>query len=888
MPDSNDTAPSSPAGYHIQKELGRGGMGVVYLARQTKLNRFVALKMLSGRYGAEDLKRFLAEAETAAGLDHTNIAHIFDAGEHEGAPYYSMEFVRSGSLADRLRRGPLDVAEAVKLVIDIARALDFAHRNGVVHRDMKPGNILIDSEGMPKVADFGIAKRLSADVNLTRAGFIIGTPTYMSPEQATGGTIGPAADIYSLGAILYEVLAGRPPFLPEESETAITTRVVTENPVSPAWHRPGLARDLETICLKCLAKEPAHRYRSAGAVAEDLQRFLDDQPILARPRHGFFGTTARKTGAVVATLLLLGLGFAFSKWLPRLVPHTQAVVPAPAQVIPEKSIAVLPFENLSANQENAFFADGVQDEILTELSRISDLKVISRTSVAQYKSGVARNMREIGRDLGVAHLLEGSVQRTNDKIRVNAQLIDARSDAHLWANSYDRPLGDVFAIQSEIAKVIADQLHAKISPSEKSSIEKPPTTDLAAYDFYLQALTLYADATDQVHAAEKLPQAAQHLDQAVARDPNFLLAWCRLAKVHCLIYWQGHDHTPHRLELAHAAVQSALNLQPNSGEAHLALADYYYRGFRDYVRARTELEAAQRTLPNNSEVFEYTAYIGRRQGRWEEATKNLEHALELDPRSFFMLQQLALAYEAQRRYADQTRAYARALKIKPGDPATRMYRALVELIARANVKPFQETLATLVAEDPSVASDVDDPLDALCERTPAAMARALTNYPSEGVTTNGVTYPYAYWEGVFARCQNDEAKAQAAFANARKIIAALNEKQPGSGPVLSLLGMIDAGLGRKEDAIREGRRACELLPIEKDAIDGVALAVNLAQIYAWVGERDLAIEQIAAVEKVPNYLSYGFLKLQPIWDSLRGDPKFEAILSSLAPNDEKK
>ena len=551
--------------------------------------------------------------------------------------------------------------------------------------------------------------------------------------------------------------------------------------------------------------------------------------------------------------------------------------------VPEKSIAVLPFENLSANQENAFFTDGVQDEILTELAKIADLKVISRTSVMQYKSGVARNLREIGKQLGVAHLLEGSVQRAGGKVRVNAQLIDARTDEHSWAENYDRPLDDVFAIQSEIAKAIANQLQAKLSPSEKAAIEKPPTTDLTAYDLYLRAQALFADTTDVLHAREKLPQAERVLNDAVARDPHFLLAWCLLARVQGGIYWQGHDHTPGRLDLANAAVQTALRLQPDAGEAHLALADYYYHGFRDYERARTELAIARRTLPNNAEVFEYTGYIDRREGHWEEATRNLERALELDPRNFFTLQQMALTYQAQHRYADQARTLDRALTIVPGDPFTRISRAQVAVDWRADIKPFQTMLATLITEDPSVAPDVDDPNLALCEGSAAAAARALTNYPRDGIVINGVNYPHAYWEGVVARWQGDSAKAQAAFTAARSEVEKTVEKQPDFAAALSLLGMIDAGLGRKEEALRQGRRACELLPISKDAIDGPAFAVNLAQIYAWTGEKDLAIEQIEAVERVPNNLSYGFLKLHPRWDSLRGDPRFERIVSSLAP-----
>src|SRR5205807_3254044 len=327
---------------------------------------------------------------------------------------------------------------------------------------------------------------------------------------------------------------------------------------------------------------------------------------------------------------------------------------------PEKSIAVLPFENLSDDKENAFFTDGVQDEILMDLAKVADLKVISRTSVMQYRDALKRNLREIAQQLGVAHVLEGSVQRAANRIRVNAQLIDARTDAHLWAEHYDRPLDDVFAIQSEIAKAIADQLQAKISPSEKAAIEKAPTTNLVAYDRYLRAQELFADTSDPIHAREKLPQAAHLLEEAVTLDPHFLPAWCLLSRIHGVTYFRGHDHTPARIDLAYATVQAALRLQEDAGEAHLALANYYYHGFRDYQRARSELAIARQTLPNSADVFRYTGFIDRRQGHWEEATRNLERAVELDPRNFFILQQLALTYQSQRRYADEARTYDRA------------------------------------------------------------------------------------------------------------------------------------------------------------------------------------------------------------------------------------
>jgi TolB-like protein/class 3 adenylate cyclase/Tfp pilus assembly protein PilF len=552
--------------------------------------------------------------------------------------------------------------------------------------------------------------------------------------------------------------------------------------------------------------------------------------------------------------------------------------------ISKKSVAVLPFENLSEDKANAFFADGVQDEILTDLAKVADLKVISRTSVMQYKNLATRNLREIAQQLGVAHVLEGSVQRTGNRVRVSAQLIDARTDMHLWAEHYDRDLADVFAIQSEIAKAIADQLQAKISPSEKAAIEKAPTTDLAAFDLYERAKALWADVTDPLHARENLLQAARLLDEAVARDPQFLLAWCLLSRVHGALYWTGHDRTQPRLDLANVAVQTALRLQPEAGEAHRALATYYYYGFRDYARARSELAIARRTLPNDAEIFLYTGLIDRREGHWDDSTRNLERALELDPHNRFILQQLALSYLAQHRYQDAIRIDDRTLTIAPDDPLTRITRAEVTLHWKADIKPYQVTLATLIGEDPRIAPDVDNPDYALCERSAAAAARMLTNYPRDGRTTDyGVNCPRAYWEGVVARWQGDSAKAQSAFVAARSEVEKLLTEQPDFAVAISLLGVIDAGLGRKEQALREGRHACELLPISKDAISGMALAINMAQIYAWTGEKDRAIEQIAALERGPNELSYGLLKLHPYWDSLRGDPRFEKIVASLAP-----
>jgi serine/threonine-protein kinase len=551
----------------------------------------------------------------------------------------------------------------------------------------------------------------------------------------------------------------------------------------------------------------------------------------------------------------------------------------------DKSIAVLPFDNRSRDPDNAFFTDGVQDEILTHLAKIADLKVISRTSVLQYKSGVARNLREIAQQLGVANVVEGSVQRSGNRVRVNAQLVDARNDAHLWAQTYDRDLADVFAIQSEIAKAIADQLQAKLSAGEKAAIEKRPTQDVFAYDLYTRAKELVADLTDPVASQQNLARAVALSEEAVARDPRFVNAWCLLSQLHARMYTAGYDHTPERLEQSYSAIDAASRYEPDAGEIHLTWGNYYYESLRDYQRAGSELAIAQKKLPNSAQVLEVSGYVQRRAGDWETATRSLERAAELDPRNVHILQQLALTYQPQRRYQDEAHIYDRLLALIPTDGLTQGLKALVAVDWKADLRPYQALMAKLTATDPKKAAEADDINYTICERTPEAFARGLKHYPRGGSVNIAVNYPHAYFEGVVAMCEGDLEKARSAFNLARAEVAATVERDPKFAPAISFLGMIDAGLGRKEEALREGRYACELLPPSKDAIDGVVLAVNLAQIYVWTGEKDPAIAQLEAVERLPTYLSYGLLKLQPIWDPLRGNPRFEKLVASLAPRD---
>jgi serine/threonine-protein kinase len=556
---------------------------------------------------------------------------------------------------------------------------------------------------------------------------------------------------------------------------------------------------------------------------------------------------------------------------------------------PEKSIAVLPFENLSDEKQNAYFADGVQDEILTDLAKIADLKVISRTSAMQYRSGVSRNLREIGQQLGVAHILEGSVQRTGGRVRVSAQLIDARSDVHLWADHYDRPLNDVFAIQSEVAQAIADQLKAKLSAAEKAAIRQRPTSDLVAYDLYVRAEALRTDTSFSSRLKENLLEATQLLDQAIARDPTFFLAYCRLAEAHDLIYFFGSDHTPARLALANTAIQAALRLRPDSGEAHLALAEHLYRGYRDCQRALAELTLARRALPNDPLVFELTGFIDRRQGRWEKSTSDLKRALELDPRNIFLFQQLSFTYEYQRRYRDLATVLDQTLKLAPFDPETRVARASIDLAQRGDPKSVHTTIEAVVAENPAAATALAERwlYVALCERDDRSVSLSLAAIPTEGLSIGSIWLPRAYFEAVAAQFRGDAAVARTAFMVARAEVDKTMRGQPDYAQGLIALGLIDAGLGRKDDALREGTQAVALVPIANDAIDGADLIVNLAIIYAWIGEKDLALKQLAETAQLPSSLDYGWLRLHPVWDPLRGDPRFEKIVASLAPKDAK-
>jgi serine/threonine-protein kinase len=868
--------------YQVLEEIGRGGMGVIYRARQRHSRRIVALKRILSYHAdsQETLARFRREAQAAASLDHPNILPIYEVSEcDDGLPFFSMKFAGGGSLLDAAPTLRNEPRRAVALMAKVARAVQYAHGQGILHRDLKPGNILLDGRGEPLVSDFGLAKWLDTSSHLTRTLTIFGTPGYIAPEQVNGSSskLGPAGDVYSLGAILFDLLTGRPPFLGEHALKVI--QQASEKP-APKLRTlvPSLDRDLETICAKCLEREPNARYCSAGALAEDLERWLEGRHIVARPvsppARAWRWTRRNPVIAGMAALLLaLGSAVGVMIWKGEMAGPPAA-----------SGIAVLPFESLSSDKDNAFFADGVYDGVSTKLAKVANLKVISHNSVAKFRG--ARNTQEIGRALSVAYVLEGSVRREAGRIHLNAQLIDTRTDAHVWAQEYDRDLSDVFALQSEIAQKVADQLGTEVSSAEKAAIQEPPTTDLLAYDAYLRAKDLINGISFSMRAKEDLFQAVQLLDQAVGRDPLFFLAYGELAGAHDRIYFFGFDHTESRLKLAEAAIQSIRRLRPESGEAHLAFAQHLYWAYRDYDRAREELAAARRTLPNESRIPLLAGYIDRRQGQWDKSLEEMNRALELDPRNFSILQQISLTYECLRRYKEMAATLDRALTIAPKDVPSRVRRAWVDVQEQANTKPLHSAIQTILSEDPSAAPVLVDHwlYMALRERDPVEVKRALAAMPADGCYDENIPFPNSWCEGLAARLSGDEAAARTAFMKAREQIAQIVREQPDYPEALCVLGVLDATLGNRQDAIREGKRAVELMPVGKNALEGAMLIQYLAVIYAWTGDKDHAIERLQEAANLPgSHVTYGHLRLNPLWDPLRGDPRFEAIVASLAP-----
>lgn len=852
------------------KILGAGAMAVTYCARDTILNSTVALKVIGRKLAEHETARarFLREARAAAQIQHENVARVIHYGDQDGECFYAVELVDGETLEERVQRdGPLPLSLALGVIRQVARGLAAGEACGVIHRDLKPSNLMIKSElsgrTMVKIIDYGVAKVMTANPTFQTQADFVGTPAFASPEQfheVGRQQIDTRSDIYSLGIVFWYLLTGSTPFA-ANSIDEMRRRQSEPLPLDELKHRHVPAR-VVALLASMLAHDPARRPQTTLELLAAVDRCYNHFEPAARSqrKHLVFAAGALLLAVVLVSLAVFRYGGGQSS------------------TALDRTIAVLPFENLSSNADDRFFAIGIQDEILTKLAGLADLKVIARTSTESYQTKPI-DLRTVGNQLNVGRVLEGSLQRSGDKVRVNVQLIDTRTNAHLWASSYDRQLDDVFAVQTEIARTVAEQLHATISSNEKQAIERPPTSDLIAFDLYTRANTLMIAFYGDIRG--KHLEAVELLNRAVARDPAFFAAYCQLAHAHDLLYFHGFDHTPERLSAAEAAVDAAFRLRPNAGEAHVARAENLYQGHLDYDGALRELAIAQQSLHNHPRIFELTSYIEHRQAKMDEAVRNLRRALELDPRNFALLYQLPQILLYSHRYAEAAKAADAAAAVAPDKVALKVLRGVVEFTWKADTRLLHQAID---------ASGEDVPggwlmlMSALGERDATAAHAALDKMRANIFGFDAIQFSRSFGEGLIARMTNDEATAQSAFLRARAEQEKIVEKQPNYGPALSVLGLIDAGLGRKEDALREGRRAIELMPVEKEELNGARLVEVFAVTAAWVEEKDLACEQLALALRYPIPLGYGQLKLLPLWDPLRGDPQFEKIVASLAPN----
>src|SRR5713101_975000 len=671
--------------YRIESLIGIGGMGEVYLARDERLGRKAALKLLPDSLTTDgtQLSRFKNEARSASALNHPNILTVYEIGAEGNRQFIATEFIEGITLRASLASGRMNPHAALDIAVQVASALAAAHEAGVVHRDIKPENIMLRPDGYVKVLDFGIAKlteqRPASDdhtfettaVLQTRPGLVLGTAHYMSPEQARGQKVDARSDIWSLGVVLYEIVGGSPPFHGETPSDCIASILTTEPPPLSGV-LPDVPLKLESILQKALRKNSDERYQTIKEMLADLRILkgkLEAESSLpetkARAESIVSNIKRHKRGVLVtlAAALLVAAAVAYSFFFV-----------APAPLPNEKSIAVLPFENLSEEKSNAYFADGIQDEILTRLSKIADLKVISRTSTQRYKK-TSQKLSEIANQLGVANLLEGSVQKTNDQVRVNVQLIRAANDSHLWAETFDRRLTDIFSVESEVAKAIADQLRAKLTGQEEQVIAARPTDNLEAYDAYLRGL---AYTLKTFYTPANLLGAQKYLREAVRLDPKFALSWALLSYVDANGYRTANlPPTVTLREEARQGAETAFALQPSLGEALHAKGYYHYGCLKDYDTAVRYFEQARQFLPNSSRIPESLAYVARRRGQWDQAESYFNEAERLDPRNVFLLTQHAGSYILLRRFPEALRNFVLVLDITPDDLDTLVQKAAI-------------------------------------------------------------------------------------------------------------------------------------------------------------------------------------------------------------------
>jgi serine/threonine protein kinase/Tfp pilus assembly protein PilF len=866
-------------------ELGAGAMAITYRARDTVLNSEVALKVIDRSVAQNPgaRSRFLREARAAANIHHPNVARVTYYGEQDGECFYAMELVKGETLEARVRRdGPMPLAIALDVIEQAARALAAAEACGVVHRDIKPSNIMLEADASGaltlKLIDYGVAKVMGPQaeepgIEQTQAGFI-GTPAFASPEQFAGVQqlpIDMRSDIYSLAVTLWYLLTGRTPFVGRTMEE-IRARQTSELPLEQLriLHLPA---QVIALLKSMLAPDPKDRPQTARELLSAVHSCYERFNPQARSRR----RRAVLAGAALI-LALAGAGIAFGAWLYQ---ATRSFAPI------ERSIAVLPFENLSSDKENAYFAEGIQDEILTRLSKIADLKVISRTSTQHYKSA-PENLPEIAKQLGVAHILEGSVQKSGDAVRVNVQLIKAATDSHVWSDTFDRKLTDIFSVESEVSKAIGDQLRAKLTGQEQEVLAAKPTDNPQAYDAYLRGL---AYTLKTAFTPENSLGAQKHVKEAVRLDPNFALGWALLSYVDASGYLtQSLQPTAALREEAREAADTALRLQPNLGEGLLAKGFYYYACLKDYDTAVKYLEQAERVLPHSSRVLQALAYVERRRGNWDKSEAYFNEAEKLDPRNVNLLSQHARSNVCQRRFPEALAKLEQILNITPDDIDTIVLKARIAQAqgdlprASALLAPLRLGVGYVNALETQVYQAILEsrpgPVIAQLKEVLATPDQALGFYVGE----------LRFWLGWAQEVAGDHDAARESWSQARTELESFLKEQPENFVLMGDLALTNMWLGDNAAALALAERAISMMPIDKDALTGPRPLDILARVAARVGDPDRSISTLAKLLSIPYEaplaanppLTPALLRLDPTFEPLRKDQRFQKLIASSA------
>jgi serine/threonine protein kinase/Tfp pilus assembly protein PilF len=864
-------------------ELGSGAIAITYRARDTVLNSVVALKVIDRKVAKMPgvRSRFLREARAAAQIRHPNVARVSHYGEQDGECFYVMELVEGETLEAKVRReGPLPLALALEVIEQAARALAAAEKCGVVHRDIKPSNIMLESDPsgalIVKVIDYGIAKVVGAEAERgaekTQPGFI-GTPAFASPEQFAPSEqmkIDTRSDIYSLGVTFWYLLSGRVPFV---GRTLDDIRIRQTQPL-PVEQLKGLDVPARILALlkSMLASDPKERPQSARELLTAVHRCHTKFSTEARSRRRRFAVA---TAAAVLVIAAIAIG----AWLYQ---HAQFS----GQF--ERSIAVLPFENLSDDKENAYLAEGIQDEILTRLSKVGDLKVISRTSMQHYKSK-PENLQEIAKQLGVAHVLEGNVQKSAGTVRVNVQLIKAANDSHLWADTFDRPLTDILSLESEVAITVADQLRAKPTREEAQSIAAKPTDDPQAYDAYLRGLA-YTLRSGSFEPRNVIP-ARQYLKEAVRMDPKFALGWSLLSSVDSAGYIT--NTLPRTITLrdeALIAAETALRLQPNLGEAVSAKAFYHYVFLKDYDTALRYFEQATRLLPSDSRIPEALAFVERKRGHWEQSDAYFNRAERLDPRNVRIIGQHAMLYKILRRFPDAVRKYEDVLNITPDDPQPVALQAAI-FQAMGDLPRASALLNPLYSRADDGGTIETQVYQAILERRTAPIISRLKEMLSKPDSAPGdYKGELRFWLGWAQDIAGDHAGARESWAQAKNELESSLKEQPENYLLVGDLALTEMKLGENALAMTLANRGLSVNPIEKDAVIGPWSLEVFARVSAATGDHDRSIAALQKLLSIPYEgplashlpLTPALLKLDPMFDPLRNDPRFKALTESSA------